>query len=227
MATNPGPGEVIESTIDEVVESFDDLPLHENLLRGIYSYGFEKPSAIQQRGIKPILMGRDTIGQAQSGTGKTATFVIGTLQKIDYSSRATQALILAPTRELALQIQKVALALGDYLKVRCHACIGGTLIRDDLERLKEGQQLIVGTPGRVFDMIQKRHLKVDDIQLFTMDEADEMLSRGFKEQIYDIFKYLPPHVQVALFSATMAPDILDLTSKFMRDPVRILVRRTS
>jgi len=225
MATNPGPGEVIESTIDEVVESFDDLPLHENLLRGIYSYGFEKPSAIQQRGIKPILMGRDTLGQAQSGTGKTATFVIGTLQKIDYSSRATQALILAPTRELALQIQKVALALGDYLKVRCHACIGGTLIRDDLERLKEGQQLIVGTPGRVFDMIQKRHLKVDDIQLFTMDEADEMLSRGFKEQIYDIFKYLPPHVQVALFSATMAPDILDLTSKFMRDPVRILVKK--
>jgi translation initiation factor 4A len=225
MATNPGPGETIESTIDEVVESFDDLPLHENLLRGIYSYGFEKPSAIQQRGIKPILMGRDTIGQAQSGTGKTATFVIGTLQKIDYSSRATQALILAPTRELALQIQKVALALGDYLKVRCHACIGGTLIRDDLERLKEGQQLIVGTPGRVFDMIQKRHLKVDDIQLFTMDEADEMLSRGFKEQIYDIFKYLPPHVQVALFSATMAPDILDLTSKFMRDPVRILVKK--
>jgi len=227
MATNPGPGEVIESNvaIDEVVESFDDLPLHENLLRGIYSYGFEKPSAIQQRGIKPLLMGRDTIGQAQSGTGKTATFVIGTLQKIDYSSRATQALILAPTRELALQIQKVALALGDYLKVRCHACIGGTLIRDDLERLKEGQQLIVGTPGRVFDMIQKRHLKVDDIQLFTMDEADEMLSRGFKEQIYDIFKYLPPHVQVALFSATMAPDILDLTSKFMRDPVRILVKK--
>jgi len=220
------PEGVIETNaVDEVVESFDDLPLHENLLRGIYSYGFEKPSAIQQRGIAPLLKGRDTIGQAQSGTGKTATFVIGTLQKIDYSSRATQALILAPTRELALQIQKVALALGDYLKVRCHACIGGTLIRDDLERLKEGQQLIVGTPGRVFDMIQKRHLKVDDIQLFTMDEADEMLSRGFKEQIYDIFKYLPPHVQVALFSATMAPDILDLTSKFMRDPVRILVKK--
>jgi len=103
------PEGVIETNaVDEVVESFDDLPLHENLLRGIYSYGFEKPSAIQQRGIAPLLKGRDTIGQAQSGTGKTATFVIGTLQKIDYSSRATQALILAPTRELALQIQKVA-----------------------------------------------------------------------------------------------------------------------
>jgi len=212
-------------SVDEVIESFDDLPLHENLLRGIYSYGFEKPSAIQQRGIKPLLMGRDTIGQAQSGTGKTATFVIGALQKIDYNEVSTQVLILAPTRELAMQIQKVALALGDYLKVRSHACIGGTVIRDDLERLKDGQQLIVGTPGRVMDMIQKRHLRVDHIQMFVLDEADEMLSRGFKEQIYDIFKFLPPNVQVALFSATMAPDILDLTSKFMRNPVRILVKK--
>lgn len=210
---------------DEVIESFDDLPLHENLLRGIYSYGFEKPSAIQQRGIKPLLMGRDTIGQAQSGTGKTATFVIGSLQKIDYEMKVTQVLILAPTRELAMQIQKVALALGDYLKIRSHACIGGTAIREDLERLRDGQQLIVGTPGRVTDMVQKRHLKVDDIGLFVLDEADEMLSRGFKEQIYDIFKFLPPNVQVALFSATMAPDILDLTGKFMRNPVRILVKK--
>jgi len=115
--------------------------------------------------------------------------------------------------------------LGDYLKVRSHACIGGTAIRDDLESLKEGQQLIVGTPGRVTDMVQKRHLKVDDITLFILDEADEMLSRGFKEQIYDIFKFLPPQVQVALFSATMAPEILDLTGKFMREPVRILVKK--
>lgn len=211
--------------LDDAIESFDDLPLHENLLRGIYSYGFEKPSTIQQRGIKPLLMGRDTIGQAQSGTGKTATFVIGSLQKIDYDAKVTQVLILAPTRELAMQIQKVALALGDYLKVRCHACIGGTVIRDDLEKLKDGMQLIVGTPGRVMDMVSKRHLRVDDIGLFVLDEADEMLSRGFKEQIYDIFKFLPPNVQVALFSATMAPDILDLTGKFMRNPVRILVKK--
>jgi len=214
-----------EDPIDEVVESFDELPLHESLLRGIYSYGFEKPSAIQQRGIKPLLVGRDTIGQAQSGTGKTATFVIGSLQKIDYSVRTPQVLILAPTRELALQIHKVALALGDYLKVRSHACIGGTIIRDDLERFREGQQLIVGTPGRVMDMVGKRHLRVDDIGLFVLDEADEMLSRGFKEQIYDIFKFMPPNVQVALFSATMAPDILELTTKFMRNPVRILVKK--
>merc|ERR1712190_690879 len=108
-----------------------------------YSYGFEKPSAIQQRGIKPILDGRDTIGQAQSGTGKTATFVIGCLQRIDFSLKVCQALILAPTRELAQQIQKVALALGDYQRVKCHACIGGTIVRDDVEKLRDGQHLVV------------------------------------------------------------------------------------
>jgi translation initiation factor 4A len=208
-----------------VFESFDDYDLNENLLRGIYSYGFEKPSAIQQRGIKPMLDGRDTIGQAQSGTGKTATFVIGCLQRIDVNLKACQALMLAPTRELANQIQKVALALGDYQKVKCHACIGGTSVRDDIDKLKEGQHVVVGTPGRVFDMIGKRHLRVDDLLTFVMDEADEMLSRGFKDQIYDIFKCLPPNVQVCLFSATMAPEILDMTTKFMRDAVRILVKK--
>jgi len=208
-----------------VFESFDDYDLDENLLRGIYSYGFEKPSAIQQRGIKPILDGRDTIGQAQSGTGKTATFVIGVLQRIDMRVNACQALILAPTRELANQIQKVALALGDYMSVRCHACIGGTSVRDDIDRLREGQHVVVGTPGRVYDMISKRRLVVDDLVTFVLDEADEMLSRGFKDQIYDIFKTLPPNVQVCLFSATMAPEILDLTTKFMREAVRILVKK--
>jgi translation initiation factor 4A len=208
-----------------VVDSFDDLELQEGLLRGIYSYGFERPSAIQQRGIRPILEGRDTIGQAQSGTGKTATFVIGALQRIDYSNHQCQALILAPTRELAQQIQKVVLALGDYLKIRCHACIGGTSVRDDIDRLRDGQQCVVGTPGRVLDMIGKRHFRVDNLVTFVLDEADEMLSRGFKDQIYDIFKTLPPNVQVCLFSATMAPEILELTTKFMRDAVRILVKK--
>jgi len=208
-----------------VVDSFDDLDLQEGLLRGIYSYGFERPSAIQQRGIRPVLDGRDTIGQAQSGTGKTATFVIGVLQRIDYGNCQCQALILAPTRELAQQIHKVVLALGDYLKIRCHSCIGGTEVRDDIDRLRDGQQVIVGTPGRVLHMIGNQHFRVDSLLTFVLDEADEMLSRGFKDQIYDIFKTLPPNIQVCLFSATMAPEILDLTTKFMRDAVRILVKK--
>jgi translation initiation factor 4A len=213
-----------DQKFDEPIESFDDLDLNEDLLRGIYSYGFEKPSAIQQRAIRPLLAGRDTIGQAQSGTGKTGAFVIGSLQKIDMGDKSTQALILAPTRELAQQIMRVAQSLGDYMKVRCHACIGGTAVREDIEKLREGQQLVVGTPGRVYDMAQKRILRLDNLQLFVIDEADEMLNHGFKEQIYDVFKLLPSNVQVALFSATMPEEIIKLTGKFMRDPVRILVK---
>jgi translation initiation factor 4A len=209
---------------DEPIESFDDLDLNEDLLRGIYSYGFEKPSAIQQRAIRPLLSGRDTIGQAQSGTGKTGAFVIGCLQKIDLAQRSCQALILAPTRELAQQIMRVAQSLGDYQKVKCHACIGGTAVREDVEKLREGQHLVVGTPGRVYDMASKRSLRLDNLQIFVIDEADEMLRHGFKEQIYDVFKLLPSNVQVALFSATMPEEIIKLTGKFMRDPIRILVK---
>jgi translation initiation factor 4A len=214
----------VETKWEEVIESFDDMELDENILRGIYSYGFERPSAIQQRAIRPLIMGRDTIGQAQSGTGKTAAFGIGSLSRIDYQKFQCQALLLAPTRELALQIQKVCLSLGDYVKIKCHACIGGTSVRDDIDKLRAGVHMVVGTPGRVNDMASKSHLRLDDCLVFVLDEADEMLSRGFKDQIYDIFKALPPTVQVALFSATMPPDILDLTSKFMRDPIRILVK---
>merc|ERR1712166_1427054 len=131
-------------------------------------------------------------------------------------NRECQALILAPTRELAQQIQKVVLALGDYLKIKCHACIGGTSVRDDIDRLRDGQHCVVGTPGRVMDMLGKRHLRADNLLVFVLDEADEMLSRGFKDQTYDIFKILPANVQVCLFSATMAPEILDLTLEGIR-----------
>lgn len=210
---------------EKVVTSFDNMDLRDDLLRGIYAYGFEKPSAIQQRGIMPILAGHDTIAQAQSGTGKTATFSISVLQSISLSLRGTQALILAPTRELAQQIQKVVRALGDFLHVTSHACIGGTLVRDDIRTLRDGVQIVVGTPGRVFDMVNRQVMNLDSVKLFVLDEADEMLSRGFKDQIYDIFQHLPRQVQVCLFSATMPPDILDISVRFMRDPVRILVKK--
>jgi translation initiation factor 4A len=210
---------------EKVVTSFDDMSLKDDLLRGIYAYGFEKPSAIQRRGIMPILAGHDTIAQAQSGTGKTATFSISVLQSINLSHKATQALILAPTRELAQQIQKVVRALGDFLNVSSHACIGGTLVRDDINTLRHGVQIVVGTPGRVFDMVNRQCMILESVKLFVLDEADEMLSRGFKDQIYDIFQHLPPKVQVCLFSATMPPEILDISNRFMRDPVRILVKK--
>eukprot|EP00584_Thalassiosira_punctigera_P010065 CAMPEP_0172543358 /NCGR_PEP_ID=MMETSP1067-20121228/13779_1 /TAXON_ID=265564 ORGANISM="Thalassiosira punctigera, Strain Tpunct2005C2" /NCGR_SAMPLE_ID=MMETSP1067 /ASSEMBLY_ACC=CAM_ASM_000444 /LENGTH=414 /DNA_ID=CAMNT_0013329769 /DNA_START=196 /DNA_END=1440 /DNA_ORIENTATION=- len=215
----------IDSNWDEAIDSFDGMEIPEELLRGIYAYGFEKPSAIQQRAIKPTMLGRDLIAQAQSGTGKTATFAIGTLAKLDPKLRECQSLILAPTRELAQQIQKVVIALGDYMDLQVHACVGGTAVRDDIRTLQGGVHVVVGTPGRVFDMINRRALRLDSIRQFFLDEADEMLSRGFKDQIYDIFKFLPESVQVCLFSATMPLDVLEVTQRFMRDPVRILVKK--
>ena len=222
---NLGSGNVVESNWDEVIDNFDNMELREELLRGIYAYGFEKPSAIQQRGIRPILLNHDTIAQAQSGTGKTATFAIASLQKLDMSMRECQALILAPTRELAQQTQKVVVALGDYMEAAVHACVGGTAVREDIRTLQDGVHIVVGTPGRVFDMINRRALRMDAVRLFVLDEADEMLSRGFKDQIYEVFKFLPEKVQVALFSATMPMEVLEVTQRFMREPVRILVKR--
>jgi ATP-dependent RNA helicase len=209
----------------EILKSFDSMGLKEDLIRGIYAYGFEKPSAIQQRAIKPIIKGRDAIAQAQSGTGKTATFSIAALQTIDTTVRDTQCLILSPTRELAVQIQKVILALGDYMNVQCHACIGGTNLGEDIRKLDYGQHIVSGTPGRVFDMIKRKCLRTRAIKMLILDEADEMLNKGFKEQIYDVYRYLPPSTQVVLVSATLPHEILEMTSKFMSDPIRILVKR--
>jgi len=209
----------------EKIDNFDSMGLREELLRGIYSYGFEKPSTIQQKAIVPMIKGGDVIAQAQSGTGKTATFSIGCLQQLDYTQNYCQALILAPTRELASQIQKVVDALGDYLGVRAYACIGGTRVRDDMAILQEGVHVVVGTPGRVLDLLHRNALNAKHIKLFVLDEADEMLSRGFKDQIYDVFQALPGSMQVGLFSATMPPEALQITEKFMNNPTRILVQQ--
>ncbi|ESO08721.1 hypothetical protein HELRODRAFT_156498 [Helobdella robusta] len=209
----------------DIVPTFKEMKLRRELLRGIYAYGFEKPSAIQQRAILPIVRGKDVIAQAQSGTGKTATFSIGLLQNIDTEVKETQALVLSPTRELAVQNQKVLLALGDHISVQCHACIGGTSLGEDIRKLDFGQHVISGTPGRVFDMIKRKNLRTRSIRLLVLDEADEMLKVGFKDQIYDVYRYLLPAIQVVILSATFPHDILEMTCKFMNDPIRILVKR--
>jgi ATP-dependent RNA helicase len=209
----------------EKTETFEAMALREDLLRGVYAYGFERPSAIQQRAIRPITAGRDVIAQSQSGTGKTAVFCIGMLQVLDATTNETQMLTLSPTRELAEQTQKVCLALGDYMNVQCHACIGGKSISEDIRRLDYGVQIVSGTPGRVFDMIKRRNLQTRNLKMLVIDEADEMLNRGFKEQIYDVYRYLPPSTQVVLISATMPQEVLDMTRKFMNEPVRVLVKR--
>jgi translation initiation factor 4A len=210
---------------EEVIDNFDDMSLNEDLLRGIYAYGFEKPSLIQQRAIVPLAKRFDIIAQAQSGTGKTGTFTIGILNQIDVKFEECQALILCPTRELAQQITKVVTTIGDYMQVRCHACVGGTRLIDDKTSLANGVHVVVGTPGRVFDLMSRKYLRPSFIKVFILDEADEMLSKGFKDQIHDIFTLLPSQAQVGLFSATMPPDALEITSKFMNNPVRILVKK--
>jgi ATP-dependent RNA helicase len=222
---NPDDADFETSNEVFVSPTFEKMGLKEDLLRGIYHYGFTVPSAIQQRAIIPVTKKRDVIAQAQSGTGKTATFSIGVLQNIDTQSNEPQALILSPTRELAQQIQKVMYALGNYMSVEVHCCIGGKNVGEDMRRLDAGVQVVSGTPGRVFDMIKKKNLRTRNIKMLVLDEADEMLNQGFKEQIYDIYRYLPPMTQVVLVSATLPREILEMTKKFMNDPVRILVKR--
>lgn len=221
------------------IRDWDDenIALDTRLLRGIFAYGFEKPSAIQQKGLFPMIkrndkgIGRDLIAQAQSGTGKTGCFVTGALQIIDTEFKNelgeanTQILILAPTHELAEQIISVANSIGKYLKVVTKLLVGGTSVDRDRESLdKNPPHIVVGTPGRVHDMIRRKYLKTQNIQSIILDEADEMLSSGFKEQVYKIFQFMPNDIQICLFSATMPPELDELTNKFMRNPTKILVK---
>jgi ATP-dependent RNA helicase len=189
----------------KIIDTFDKMDLKDELLRGIYEYGFEKPSAIQQRAIIPIIKGRDVICQSQSGTGKTATFSMAVLQLIDKKLQEPQALILSPTRELSQQTQKVVMALGDFMNISAHACIGGKSVGDDIRALERGVHVVSGTPGslfflkklgRVFDMIKRKNLETKSMKLIVLDEADEMLGLGFREQIYDIYRFLPPGTQI-------------------------------
>lgn len=221
--------EVDDSTNpDFAFSSWDDenVQLSRALLRGIYGYGFEKPSPIQKRAIIPMVRGRDIIAQAQSGTGKTGAFTIGTLQLIDHKSKTTQAIIVSPTRELSRQTHDVLVSISSMLKTKVQLLIGGTSTEEDITKLKDDTpHIIVGCPGRIHDMARRKHIDSKTVKLIVLDEADEMLSTGFKEQIYNIFQYLKNDVQIGLFSATMPSELHVLTEKFMRDPIKILVKQ--
>lgn len=202
-------------------DNFEDMPLKENLLRGILSYGFEKPSSVQAKGIMPVVQGNDCIIQAQSGCGKTGTFSIASLELIDPTKKYCQLIILSPTREIADQTLIVVNNLAKYLDINICGVIGGKkLSNNEVARA----QIVVATPGRVYDMINRGMIRMDDLKLFVLDEADQMLNKGFKEQIVEIFKFVPPVAQIAIYSATMPPDILHITKKFMKNPVKILVK---
>ena len=204
--------------------TFDDMQLSDAVLRGIYAFGFEQPSVIQQQAIVPIKRGRDVIMQAQSGTGKTGAFTVGVLERIDVSRNTLQALILAPTRELAQQTEIVVAALGDRMGVRTHCAIGGQSTDDDVRALRAGVHVVCGTPGRIYDLIAKRRaLKTEHVVTLVLDEVDVMLSEGFDMQVRDIFQTLPQDVQAVAVSATFTPAVVDMAHRFLRDPVEILL----
>jgi translation initiation factor 4A len=205
--------------------SFEDLDLNDELLRGIYSYGCEKPSKIQYKSIPLIKSGKDLIAQSQSGTGKTGAFSIGILNNIDTKLKKTQYIVLTPTHELAKQIYSVIENLGARMDITMCKVIGKTNISESIMELKRDPQIIVATPGRLIDMISKRHIFTDNIKTLVLDEADEMLSGGFMEILYEIIKCMPKKCQICLFSATMPKEILDLTENFMNNPERLLVNR--
>jgi translation initiation factor 4A len=209
------------------INSWDNLDLKTELQRGIYSYGFEEPSEIQKKAILPIISGKDTIAQGQSGSGKTGAFTISTLQIIDVTLNETQAFILAPTRELAKQISNVIDSLAIFIEgLRTKILIGGSYIQKDAEDIRKSiPHIIIGCPGRLLDIINRRYLNAHTVKLVVLDEADEMLSQGFKPQIYNIFQYFNENIQVALFSATMPKEMIDLTEKFMRNPTKICIKK--
>ena len=205
--------------------SFDDLTLRDTLLRGVYSYGFENPSVIQHQSVPVMCKGVDLIAQAQSGTGKTGAFSMGCLNTLDEDLKRTQVLIISPTHELVNQTYDVLENIGKYMNVTMMKVMGGTNMNECRDGLSKDPQIIVGSPGRILDMINRRNLFTDNIRQVILDEADEILSYGFKESIHDIIKSVPQTSQICLFSATIPDDVLDLSNKFLREPENILVKK--
>lgn len=207
-------------------ETFEEMGLKKKLIQGIYYYGFEKPSIIQQKGIVPLIMNKDIIAQAQSGTGKTATFVIGTLQNVESYFNFVKVLVLVPTRELAHQIQEVYNSIGYFMGIKTQVCTGGSKLILDLQKLKNKQpHILIGTPGRLIDLFDNNSGIISDLNFIIIDEADEMFSKGFKVQVFKIIKFIPKSSHIAFFSATLPREILKVIELFMNDPIRILVKK--
>ncbi|AQG80101.1 DEAD/DEAH box helicase [Spirosoma montaniterrae] len=209
---------------EPAVPLFSDLAISDEILQAVTDMGFVSPSPIQAEAIPPILAGRDVIGQAQTGTGKTAAFGIPALDLIDTQDRSVQVLVLCPTRELALQVSEEIRKLAKYKRgVRIEAIYGGDSIERQIRSLKSGVHIVIGTPGRVMDHMERNTLKLDNVKMMILDEADEMLDMGFREDIESILEDMPEERQTILFSATMSKPIMQITQKFQKDPVLVKV----
>ena len=194
--------------------TFSDLGLHENIVSAITELGFETPTEIQQKAI-PVFIERtsDLVALAQTGTGKTAAFGLPILHHLDTEKKFTQALIISPTRELCIQITNDLKKYSKNMRgVRITAVYGGSSISEQIRELRQGVHIIVATPGRLIDLIDRKAVKIEQVETVVLDEADEMLNQGFKEQIYDIYRHLPQDTQVVLVSATLPRDVLEMTN---------------
>ena len=205
---------------------FEDLPISDDIKRAVIEMGFEEPSPIQSQSIPVILSGKDVIGQAQTGTGKTAAFSIPLLEMINPEEKNVQAVVLCPTRELAIQVSTEIRKIGKYMHgIKSLPVYGGQPIERQIKALKSGVQIVIGTPGRVIDHINRKTLKMDNVKMVILDEADEMLDMGFREDIEMILSKTPEERQTTFFSATMPKGILELTKKYQKNPEHIKVVR--
>src|SRR5246127_4971794 len=211
-----------DSSPEAASTTFADLQIHPAVLRAIADVGYESPTAIQAATIPALMAGSDVVGLAQTGTGKTAAFAVPILSKIDTASKATQALVLAPTRELALQVAEAFSRYGAHLpKINVLPIYGGSSYGVQLAGLRRGAQVVVGTPGRIIDHLERGTLDLSRVDYLALDEADEMLTMGFAEDVERILSETPEYKQVALFSATMPPAIRQLTAKYLHDPFEV------
>jgi ATP-dependent RNA helicase DeaD len=205
--------------------SFNSLGLSEATVRHLEEIGFTAPTAIQAQAIPHLLSGRDVVGQAQTGTGKTAAFSLPILERIDPNLPAVQALVLTPTRELALQVCTAVRTFTNDRRIRVMNVYGGQAIDQQISRLQRGAQMVVGTPGRVLDLLSRGDLRLDKLSWMVLDEADEMLNMGFIQDVEKILKQAPIERQTAFFSATMDPSIRKLVTKFLRSPVTVTIEQ--
>ncbi len=201
--------------------TFKDLNLSENIERAVEDMGFEEPTPIQSQSIPYLMEGKDVIGQAQTGTGKTAAFGIPALEMLDVKSKNVQVLVLCPTRELANQVAEEMSKLAKYQNTKMLPVYGGQPIDRQIKALRRGVHIVIGTPGRIMDHIQRKTLKLDDVNMVVLDEADEMLDMGFREDIEFILSRIPGRKQTVLFSATMPKPIIKLTKKYQQNPQMI------
>ena len=209
---------------ENIIKTFEDLNINSNLLKGVYLYGFKNPSIIQIKGIQAISTGKDCILQSQSGTGKTGTYLLGVLNKIDHNKKSCQIIVIVPTRELADQVVTVCQKFIKYTSINMASCIGGTNIKSNLYKLKKAH-MIIGTTGRIEHMIKLKYLNLINLNTIVLDEADTMLSIGFKERIYDILKLISNDVQKCLLSATIPRIVHDISKTLMNDPIKVLLKR--